>query len=376
MVQFGWEKALGGPGAELAWWEARAAEGARWLWTEAYDGRAAGWDSVAGIVYRPLARALVQSAPSPLGGRSVLDVGSGTGAVAEAAEAAGARVFTADGTLEMVAFPGGRWPAVAADAAALPFRPGAFDAAVAGFVLNHLKPATALAEMARVVRPGGVVLASTWATMAADPVKSAIDEVLSRWGWSPPAWYRAMKAEIWPISGDPDRLASEAEAAGLAEVTAAARHVDIGPLTAADVVAYRLSVPQVATVGVRDWGTTPGLGSPWRLWPPLGRMSKNGALVSSSCQRECRLSRAGPPTVPDVGGVSRRPGGTRAAARCWASSSQGRTANVRATPAVIHHASSPATSPRRDRSSSTCPRSTARPARWPASAATKRAWTS
>jgi hypothetical protein len=31
MVQFGWEKALGGPGPELAWWEARAAEGARWL---------------------------------------------------------------------------------------------------------------------------------------------------------------------------------------------------------------------------------------------------------------------------------------------------------------------------------------------------------
>ena len=31
MVQFGWEKALGGQGPELAWWEARAAEGARWL---------------------------------------------------------------------------------------------------------------------------------------------------------------------------------------------------------------------------------------------------------------------------------------------------------------------------------------------------------
>ena len=31
MVQFGWEKALGGAGPELAWWEARAAEGARWL---------------------------------------------------------------------------------------------------------------------------------------------------------------------------------------------------------------------------------------------------------------------------------------------------------------------------------------------------------
>jgi len=31
MVQFGWEKALGGPGPELTWWETRALEGARWL---------------------------------------------------------------------------------------------------------------------------------------------------------------------------------------------------------------------------------------------------------------------------------------------------------------------------------------------------------
>jgi hypothetical protein len=31
MVQFGWEKALGGASPELTWWEARAVEGARWL---------------------------------------------------------------------------------------------------------------------------------------------------------------------------------------------------------------------------------------------------------------------------------------------------------------------------------------------------------
>jgi len=31
MVQFGWEKALGGPGPELSWWEGRALEGLRWI---------------------------------------------------------------------------------------------------------------------------------------------------------------------------------------------------------------------------------------------------------------------------------------------------------------------------------------------------------
>ncbi len=31
VMQFGWEKALGGPGSELDWWEERAATGADWL---------------------------------------------------------------------------------------------------------------------------------------------------------------------------------------------------------------------------------------------------------------------------------------------------------------------------------------------------------
>ena len=31
LVQFGWEKALGGRNAELEWWEARALDGARFL---------------------------------------------------------------------------------------------------------------------------------------------------------------------------------------------------------------------------------------------------------------------------------------------------------------------------------------------------------
>jgi ubiquinone/menaquinone biosynthesis C-methylase UbiE len=63
----------------------------------------------------------------------------------------------------MVSYGSGRgWPAVVADVLALPLRDGVFDAAVAGFLLNHLPPAAALAELTRVVSPGGVVLASTW----------------------------------------------------------------------------------------------------------------------------------------------------------------------------------------------------------------------
>jgi len=211
----------------------------------AYDGAAATWETGPGAVFRPLARLLVASSPTPLAGRLVLDVGSGTGSVAEAAQAAGARVVATDRSRAMVAVQAARRATLAADVIALPFRDGAFDAALAGFVLNHLAPGRALCEMARVLRPGGLVLASTWAGGAPDPVKSAIDEVLTRWGWVPPGWYREMMAEVLPVSGDAARLASAAERAGLLEVTATARAEDLGVRDPRTVVAYRLAVAQV-----------------------------------------------------------------------------------------------------------------------------------
>jgi SAM-dependent methyltransferase len=182
----------------------------------------------------------------PLEGRLTLDVGSGTGAVAEAAETAGARVITADRSHHMVAFPSGRWPSVVADVVALPFRGGSFFAALAGFVVNHMPPAAALREMARVVTPGGVVLASTWTGGVPDPAKTAIDGVLARWGWVAPPWYLTMKAEIEPISGNPARLASAAAEAELVDVTATSRREDIGVGDPEIAVAYRLALPHIA----------------------------------------------------------------------------------------------------------------------------------
>jgi len=50
-----------------------------------------------------------------------------------------------------------------ADAQSLPFKPAHFGAAVAGLVLNFVpKPSVAVREMARTVRPGGVVAAYVW----------------------------------------------------------------------------------------------------------------------------------------------------------------------------------------------------------------------
>jgi SAM-dependent methyltransferase len=212
-----------------------------------YQGLAPEWDSGAGHVYRPLGAALVGTSPVPLSGRLVLDVGCGTGAVAEAAAARGALVIAADLTVSMVAYQGAPpWLGVAADALDLPFPPRAFEVAFAGFLLNQLSPAPALAELARAVRSGGAVLASTWSAETPDPVKTAIDTVLRAWGWSPPAWYLEMKTDVEPISGFPGPLVAAAEQVGLVEARATVRSLDLGLRDPSAVVAYRLAMPHIA----------------------------------------------------------------------------------------------------------------------------------
>jgi SAM-dependent methyltransferase len=212
-----------------------------------YDGLADAWAAAAGAVYEPLASSLVQASPMALAGQLVLDLGSGTGPVAQAVAAKGGRVVVADCSLGMAAHGHERgWMAIVADALALPVRDGAFDGAIAGFLLNHITPAVALAEMTRVVRAGGVVVASTWASVRSDPVKAAISDVLSSWGWRPPAWYETMKAEVEPISGDPKCLMGAAEQAGLMDVLCTVVDQDLGLHDPSDVVAYRLAMPQIA----------------------------------------------------------------------------------------------------------------------------------
>ena len=221
-----------------------------------YDGMAIAWDSSVALVYRPLASSLVQASPVPLDGKLVLDLGSGTGPVAQALVARGARVVVADCSLAMVV-PGYQrgWMAIAADALAVPVRKASFDAVAAGFLLNHVPPTSVLAEMARVVRAGGAVFASTWASVRSDPVKAAVAEVLRSWGWRPPAWYESMKTALGPVSGDPQRLTNAAEEVGLVDVHAAVVEADLQDLDAPAVVAYRLAMPQIA-----PW--VAGLGEP------------------------------------------------------------------------------------------------------------------
>lgn len=103
-------------------------------------------------------------------GHDVLDVACGTGVVALTAARAGARVEGLDLTPELIAH--ARENAALAkldanfqegDAESLPFRDATFDVVVSQF--GHMfapRPDVAIAEMLRVLRPGGTVAFSTW----------------------------------------------------------------------------------------------------------------------------------------------------------------------------------------------------------------------
>lgn len=105
-----------------------------------------------------------------LGGAAWLDVGCGTGALRETilALAEPARVEGIDTSAAYVErardrLADARARFVVGDAQVLPQPGESFDAAVSGLVLNFVpRPDVALLEMARVVRPGGVVAAYVW----------------------------------------------------------------------------------------------------------------------------------------------------------------------------------------------------------------------
>ena len=89
----------------------------------------------------------------------VLDVGCGDGQISRLLAAAGADVVGVDPTWNQIRVAAGRagGPSYArADAAALPFGAASFDAVVACLVFEHIDDLDgAVAEVARVLRPGG-----------------------------------------------------------------------------------------------------------------------------------------------------------------------------------------------------------------------------
>ena len=132
----------------------------------AFDRAAGYYDRTRGMSPEATAR-LVEVLGEELRGRGpVLEVGVGTGMIALPLAAAGIPIRGMDLSREMLAklvekAAGAPLPLVRGDATALPFREGAFGAAVMRHVL-HLVPAWegAVREVLRVVASGGVLLVS------------------------------------------------------------------------------------------------------------------------------------------------------------------------------------------------------------------------
>ena len=215
---------------------------------DAYSRTGAAWDDGPGRIYTRLSEELIERVPGGVSGRCVLDLGAGTGVASRSAFEAGAvRVVAADvaeGALRVGAH--ARPPAVVADMRRLPFADDSFDATVAAFSLNHLAdPATAAAEARRVLRAGGGMALSAYASDDTHPVKRIVDSACTAHGWVPPEWYRDLQRDAVPLLASPERAVSQLRAA-LPGADAEVLRVAFPELDRGALVAWRLGMAHIA----------------------------------------------------------------------------------------------------------------------------------
>lgn len=168
----------------------------------AWDVRAAPYAASLGELTRGSVPALLDAAGVSAGDR-VLDVGTGPGFVALAAAERGAVVTGVDQSAAMLRIARGTGVvAVAASVEHLPFEDRAYDAVVAGYLLNHLpRPERAVAELGRVLRSGGRLALTVWDLPDANPALGLFGPIVTELG---------LLGAV-PPGPDPARFAGEAE---------------------------------------------------------------------------------------------------------------------------------------------------------------------
>jgi SAM-dependent methyltransferase len=152
----------------------------------------AGWERAASSYESTFATATCQFIPALLDaadvrrGRSVLDVACGPGVVAAASAERGAQVRGLDFSAAMLGVARARHPGIPfdqGDAEALPYPDAGFDAVVCNFGIHHVpRPAVALEQAHRVLRPGGSLAFSIWAAPADNIAWKLVFDAIVRCG--------------------------------------------------------------------------------------------------------------------------------------------------------------------------------------------------
>lgn len=196
-----------------------------------FDGVAERYDltnDVLALGQTRLWRRAVVNAIRPLPGERIIDLAAGTGTSSVPLGASGADVVPCDFSLGMLRVGRRREPGlrfVAGDALRLPFADGSFDAATISFGLrNTADPHAALAEMRRVVRPGGRLVVCEFShptvplfrTLYSEYLMRTLPQVAERTSSNPQAYvYLAESIRAWP---DQPELARWLQRAGWRQV--------------------------------------------------------------------------------------------------------------------------------------------------------------
>lgn len=153
---------------------------------QAWEARAVPYAASLGDLTRGAIPALLDAAEVGRGSR-LLDAGTGPGFLALAAAARGAAVTGVDQSAAMVGIARAAGvEAVVASVERLPFDDGSYDAVIGGFLLNHLpRPQAAVAELARVLRPGGRLALTVWDRPDANPALGLFGPVAASIGLAP-----------------------------------------------------------------------------------------------------------------------------------------------------------------------------------------------
>jgi trans-aconitate methyltransferase len=129
----------------------------------------------------------------PRGGEVILDLGCGTGELATAIAARGARVVGLDASAEMIAVARERTPAlqwIVGDGEALDFD-GTFDAVFSNAALHWMTRAQSAAHgIARALKPGGRLVAEFGGAGCVGTVCAAVATELAARGEDPARWLR------------------------------------------------------------------------------------------------------------------------------------------------------------------------------------------